>query len=32
MSPQQVTSYLKEEQVKWRRVVRERKITAGARR
>jgi tripartite-type tricarboxylate transporter receptor subunit TctC len=29
MSPQQVTNYLKSEQVKWRRVVKERKIKAG---
>lgn len=29
MSPQQVTNYLKSEQVKWRRVVSERKIKAG---
>jgi len=31
MSPQQVTNYLKEEQVKWRRVVKERHITTNAR-
>ncbi len=29
MSPQQVTNYLKKEQVKWRRVVKERGIKAG---
>jgi len=29
MSPQQVTNYLKQEQVKWRRVVNERHIKAG---
>jgi tripartite-type tricarboxylate transporter receptor subunit TctC len=29
MSPQQVTDYLKEEQVKWRKVVKERHIKAG---
>jgi len=32
MSPQQVTNYLKEEQVKWRRVVKERHITTTGRR
>ncbi len=30
MSPQELTNYLRSEQVKWRRVVKERKITAGA--
>jgi len=32
MSPQQVTSYLRGEEGKWRRVVKERKISAGGRR
>jgi len=32
MTPQQVTSYLKEEQVKWRQVVKEQHITTTGRR